>query len=196
VADQFSANSAFSEEKKILTTQWLAYSYFCSEFQVRTMKVGKRIRLNRIFSDPSGRLCSVAIDHFIGYGKLTPGDFSPGAKIVYDPESIMWATRVGIECGADVIKVGYTGDVASFRQVVESSPVPLIAAGGPEARNLREALDTMAAVIEAGGLGATIGPNVWGVKPVTEALQAFKAVILNRVSPAMALEVVGLTGSE
>ena len=37
------------------------------------MNVGKRIRLNRIFSHPSGRLCSVAIDHFIGYGKLTPG---------------------------------------------------------------------------------------------------------------------------
>jgi hypothetical protein len=73
MADQFSANSAFSEEKKILTTQWLAYSYFCSEFQVQTMNIGKRIRLNRIFSHPSGRLCSVAIDHFIGYGKLMPG---------------------------------------------------------------------------------------------------------------------------
>jgi fructose-bisphosphate aldolase, class I len=274
---------------------------------MRTMNIGKRIRLNRIFSHLSGRLCSVAIDHFIGYGKLTPGgglsnlpealrkimaavpgavtmckgtamscwepyaggvplilqagcftaddrviesmtdpeecvrlgadaiaiaigifgpnegkflkmlgagvaaaarfdlpviahiyprDFSQGAKIVHDPESIMWATRVGIECGADVIKVGYTGDVASFRQVVESSPVPVIAAGGPKARNLREALDTMAAVVEAGGLGATIGRNVWGVKPVTEALRAFKAVILDRVSPATALEAVGLTGSE
>src|ERR1700680_3842383 len=37
------------------------------------MNIGKRVRLNRIFSHSSGRLCSVAIDHFIGYGKLTPG---------------------------------------------------------------------------------------------------------------------------
>jgi len=31
------------------------------------MNVGKQVRLNRLFSHPSGRLCSVAIDHFIGY---------------------------------------------------------------------------------------------------------------------------------
>ena len=271
------------------------------------MNICKRVRLNRIFSHPSGRLCSVAIDHFIGYGKLTPGgglsnlpdalkkvvaglpgavtmskgtamncwepyagqvplilqagcftpddrvietmtdpeecvrlgadaiaiaigifgpnegkflkmlgsgvtaaakydlpviahiyprDFAQGGKIVHDPESIMWATRVGIECGVDVIKVGYTGDVASFRQIVESSPVPVIAAGGPKAKNLRAALDAMAEVVEAGGRGATIGRNVWGVEPVTAALKAFKAVILDGVSPEKALAANGLTGSE
>ncbi len=37
------------------------------------MNLGKRIRLNRIFSHPSGRLCSVAVDHFIGYGRLLGG---------------------------------------------------------------------------------------------------------------------------
>ena len=36
------------------------------------MNVGKRVRLNRIFSHPSGRLCSVAVDHFIGYGAGLP----------------------------------------------------------------------------------------------------------------------------
>jgi len=31
------------------------------------MQLGKQIRLNRIFSHPSQRLCSVAVDHFVGY---------------------------------------------------------------------------------------------------------------------------------
>jgi class I fructose-bisphosphate aldolase len=31
------------------------------------MNVGKLVRLNRIFAHPSGRLCSIAVDHFIGY---------------------------------------------------------------------------------------------------------------------------------
>jgi class I fructose-bisphosphate aldolase len=31
------------------------------------MGVGKLVRLNRLFAHPSGRLCSVAIDHFIDY---------------------------------------------------------------------------------------------------------------------------------
>jgi fructose-bisphosphate aldolase, class I len=38
------------------------------------MNIGKQIRLNRIFAHPSGRLCSVAVDHFIAYGQgLPPG---------------------------------------------------------------------------------------------------------------------------
>jgi class I fructose-bisphosphate aldolase len=36
------------------------------------MNTGKLVRLNRIFSHPSGRLCSVAVDHFIGYGEGLP----------------------------------------------------------------------------------------------------------------------------
>lgn len=31
------------------------------------MNVGKTARLNRLFSHPSGRLCSVAVDHFVSY---------------------------------------------------------------------------------------------------------------------------------
>lgn len=36
------------------------------------MGIGKKIRLNRLFSHPSGRLCSIAVDHFIGYGEGLP----------------------------------------------------------------------------------------------------------------------------
>ena len=273
-----------------------------------SMNIGKQIRLNRIFSHPSGRLCSVAVDHFVGYGKLTAGgglsnlsealakiasvkpgavtmskgtamncwapyagkiplivqagcftaddriiesvtnaeecirlgadaiavaigifgpnegrfikilmdhvnaaakyelpviahiyprDFSgPTPKIVFDPEGIMWAARVGIEAGVDVIKVGYTGDVSSFRQVVASSPVPVVAAGGPKAKNLRAALSAMAEVVQAGGRGATIGRNVWGVPQTTAALRAFKAVLLDGKNVETALNAEGLTGEE
>lgn len=31
------------------------------------MGLGKQIRMNRLFANPSGNLCSVAIDHYIGY---------------------------------------------------------------------------------------------------------------------------------
>jgi len=127
---------------------------------------------------------------------IYPRDFSNGAEIVHDPESIMWATRVGIECGADVIKVAYTGDVSSFREIVDSSPVPVIAAGGPKAKNLRAALNAMAEVVTAGGRGATIGRNVWGVSRVAEALRAFKGVILDGKTPDEALRSTGLSGEE
>jgi len=37
------------------------------------MNVGKLVRLNRLFSHPSGRYCSVAVDHFMVYAGGMPG---------------------------------------------------------------------------------------------------------------------------
>ena len=36
------------------------------------MDLAKQIRLSRIFSHPSKRLCSVAVDHFVGYQQRLP----------------------------------------------------------------------------------------------------------------------------
>jgi len=36
------------------------------------MNTGKRVRLNRLFSHPTGRFCSVAVDHFLGYSQGLP----------------------------------------------------------------------------------------------------------------------------
>ncbi|HEY9077571.1 MAG TPA: hypothetical protein VIO61_13645 [Anaerolineaceae bacterium] len=36
------------------------------------MNIGKRIRMNRLFSDPSQNLCTIAIDHFIAYTQTLP----------------------------------------------------------------------------------------------------------------------------
>lgn len=252
------------------------------------MNLGKQIKLNRIFTHPSGRLCSVAIDHFIGYqgglpsgltnlgetleklmagqpdavtmmkgpaktlwpryaGKVPliissvqfraddsyienianpeevalmgadaiavaigvrgpnegrfmkilsdmieqadranlpvvahiyPRDFSAKEpKIVHDPDNIMWAVRCGIESGADVIKVPFTGDAASFRDIISTSPVPVVAAGGPSTPTLEDALKMMALVVESGAHGATIGRNIWGTTSVTGNLLAIKAII-------------------
>jgi class I fructose-bisphosphate aldolase len=119
---------------------------------------------------------------------IYPRDYSNGARIVHDPEHIMWAVRCGIECGADIIKVPYTGDVASYRDIITTSPVPVVAAGGPKTDILVEALRQMGEVIDAGGRGATIGRNIWGAPDPVLALEAFKAVIHTRMEPQEALQ--------
>jgi class I fructose-bisphosphate aldolase len=262
------------------------------------MNLGKLTHLQRIFSHPSGRLCSVAVDHFVGYqaglpaglrnlpqavntlaaarpdavtmlkgtamamwgahaGKIPlivssvcftaddsmievtatpeeamllgadaiavaigvrgpnegrflkilctaveqsarwnlpvvahiyPRDFSGTPKIVHDPENILWAVRCGVECGADVIKVPFTGDAESYREIVASSPVPVVAAGGPKAENLEQALESIALAVSAGARGATLGRNVWGDQNPARALRAFQAVIHDRLAPSAALQ--------
>jgi len=263
------------------------------------MDLAKKIRLNRIFAHPSNRLCSIAVDHFIGYQKglpeglvnlpeilrkvvegrpdaitmhkglaknawepyagrvpliiqavcftaddavietltrpeevlrlgadaiavaiggrgpnegrflklladmveeadriglpviahVYPRDFSKGAAIVFDPENIMWAVRCGIECGADVIKVPFTGDAESFREIISTCPVPVVAAGGPRCEQLQNALETLAKIVASGARGATIGRNIWGTPDPTEAVRACRAVIHDEMSPEAALQV-------
>src|SRR5512142_1032365 len=53
------------------------------------MNIGKLIRLNRIFAHPSGRLCSVAVDHFIGYGQHLP----PGLRQIGPTIAAVMAAR-------------------------------------------------------------------------------------------------------
>jgi fructose-bisphosphate aldolase/2-amino-3,7-dideoxy-D-threo-hept-6-ulosonate synthase len=40
------------------------------------------------------------------------------------------AARVASELGADIVKVNFTGDVDSFRSVVEGCSIPVVVAGG------------------------------------------------------------------
>jgi class I fructose-bisphosphate aldolase len=251
------------------------------------MNIGKRTRLNRLFAHPSGNLCSVAVDHFIGYslglpmglreiqktlaevsgakpdavtmhkgialsswapyaGKIPlilqsviarpddsaceaiaipedavrlgadafavaifvrgasegahirmladqvrqaenfempvichtyPREFSGTARVSFKPEDIAWAVRCALEAGADVIKTPYCGDVASYRQIVNDCPVPVVAAGGPQAENLEAALEMIGEVMESGARGATIGRNVWGFEDIPYAVKAFKRII-------------------
>ena len=268
------------------------------------MSLGKQIRLARLFSHPSGRLCSVAVDHFMGYqeglpeglkdlpetisqivagcpdaitmhvgtalgcwpphaGKVPliiqsilgrpddacdeaiavpedavrlgadafatcafvrgrsegphlsrvaafvrqartwdmpvilhiyPRRYSPDgeATIVWDPDEIAWAVRCGIEVGVDVIKTPFCGDSVSFNQIVSACPVPVVAAGGPKASTLQDALAAGEAVVRSGAAGMTIGRNIWGFPEITKAVVAFKAVIHDQVAAGKAMLQAGI----
>jgi class I fructose-bisphosphate aldolase len=264
------------------------------------MNLGKAIRLHRIFSDPSGRLLSVAVDHFAGYegtmtaglhnlpktiaevaearpdavtmlegtatrcwppyaGKLAliiqMGCFTPDdritetlgsiegivrigadavataigvrgnregyylrvlsdtvtkaerfglpviahiypraydgdtAVIVSDVANIAWAVRCGIECGADIIKVIYPGDPKAFEEIIDSCPVPVVAAGGPRTETFVQALMQADDIINSGASGLTVGRNVWAPDRNTfVAVTAYKLVVHDRVAPQKAVE--------
>lgn len=252
------------------------------------MGLGKRVRLNRLFGHASGRMCSVAVDHFVAYhlgmpegladlprvigavvagapdaitmtkgtalscwapfaGRIpfivqsvaarpddsadeqlsTPEDAvrvgadafaivaylrgpseaahirrvanavrdaerwdmpvivhtyarrftSDGAEISFRPEDTAWAVRCAIEAGVDVVKVPYCGDVASYTQIVDSCPLPVVAAGGPKAGSLQEALAMAREVVASGARGMTVGRNIWGFPDVTRAVEEFKTVV-------------------
>ena len=251
------------------------------------MGIGKNVRLNRLFSHRSGRLCSITVDHFIGYGEgipaglahirstleaivaarpdavtmhrgiaasawepfagkvpfilqstiarpddsaceqiaepadavrmgadafavaafvrgpteaahlrtvaqcvkaaehydmpvithIYPRNFSDSVRISFAPEDIAWAVRCALECGSDVVKVPYCGNVIAYAQIVADCPVPIVAAGGPKAGTLGEALEMLHQVVASGARGATIGRNVWSHERITDVIQAMKLVV-------------------
>ncbi|MGO8183017.1 aldolase, partial [Rhizobium leguminosarum] len=91
-----------------------------------------------------------------------PRDFSDGGKIVFTPDEIAYAVRIGFEAGVYVIKVGYTGDFESFRETVATCPIPVVISGGPKTDTLLGALVHTSEALRAGAKGAVVGRNLWG----------------------------------
>jgi len=97
--------------------------------------------------------------------------------VTHNPEDIFYAVRMALEMGADVIKVPFTGDAASFRDIVAVTPVPVVTAGGPTCETLDDAANMVREVVRSGAAGSTIGRNVWGFPDATEAVKRLKAVM-------------------
>jgi fructose-bisphosphate aldolase/2-amino-3,7-dideoxy-D-threo-hept-6-ulosonate synthase len=79
----------------------------------------------------------------------------------HDARAVAHAARLGAELGADIVKTNYTGDMESFREVVEACPVPVIIAGGPKASTIESILRMVYDSLRAGGAGVSIGRNVF-----------------------------------
>lgn len=94
------------------------------------------------------------------------------------PEDIFYAVRVGLELGADAVKVPFTGDVLSFQDIVRQTPIPIVCAGGPQCDTLGDALTMVRKIVESGAAGATMGRNVWGFPPVTETTVQIRRILL------------------
>lgn len=107
---------------------------------------------------------------------LSSGDEK--TTVTHDPEDIFYAVRMGLEQGADVIKVPYTGDEASFADIVEETPVPVVAAGGPKCETLDEAVAMMRSVARTGAAGATVGRNVWEFPDIPRAIRELTEAIV------------------
>jgi fructose-bisphosphate aldolase / 2-amino-3,7-dideoxy-D-threo-hept-6-ulosonate synthase len=106
-------------------------------------------------------------------------------------EVVGHAARIGAELGADIIKTNYTGTIESFKQVIESCPVPVLIAGGPKCKSPLEVLQTTSDSIKAGGAGLSIGRNVFQCDNQTLIVKALSAIVHKGASVEQALKILG-----
>jgi 2-amino-4,5-dihydroxy-6-oxo-7-(phosphonooxy)heptanoate synthase len=87
------------------------------------------------------------------------------------------AARVAADLGAAVIKTAYTGDEASYRNVVDAvAPVPVVVAGGPLV-NLEAAFETAAAAVQAGAQGVAYGRAIFESDDPGGTLNALRDIV-------------------
>ncbi len=119
--------------------------------------------------------------------------YARGPKISngYDPKNVAHCVRVGVELGADIVKIAYTGDVESFARAVEVSCVPVVIAGGPKMNSTRDVLQMVYDSLEAGGAGISIGRNVFQHPNRAKLVSALRAIVHENSSVDDALQIVG-----
>ena len=104
----------------------------------------------------------------------------PRGKAILNPndvEVVAHAARAGAELGADIIKTNYTGDIDSFRCVVEGCPVPVVIAGGPKTETDMEFLQMIEGALQAGARGVAIGRNVFQASDPVKMTLAIAAIV-------------------
>jgi len=116
-----------------------------------------------------------------------------GPKVTNEhaPEVVAHAARLGAELGADIIKTNYTGDVNTFRNVVECCPAPVVIAGGPKAKTAKDTLEMTADALGAGSAGLSIGRNVFQHENQIAMVKALSAMVHNGASVEEALKILG-----
>lgn len=107
--------------------------------------------------------------------EVIPGGFADKAR--HTPELIAQGARIAAEAGADYVKTLYTGDPASFRQVVEGCYVPVVILGGDKAESERQLLESLAGALDVGAAGAAMGRNIWSHARPERITAALAAVI-------------------
>lgn len=79
-----------------------------------------------------------------------------------DAETLAYAARLGLELNCDAIKIKYSGDVESFKKVVQvAGHTKVFVVGGPKTESEAELEQTTREIIEAGAAGLAVGRNIW-----------------------------------
>ncbi len=77
---------------------------------------------------------------------------------------VAYSARLGLELGADFIKIPYTGDPESFKWVVESAGKSRVLVSGGVKRDEAEFLKDVEDFMKVGTCGIAVGRNVWQSK--------------------------------
>ena len=118
----------------------------------------------------------------------------PKIKSEFEPKVVEHCARLGEELGADVVKVPYTGEVESFRKVVEGCCIPVVIAGGPKMEKPRDIVEMAYSSIQAGGAGLSVGRNIFQADDPTRLVKALHGIVHEGWNIEQAVDLIKTNG--
>jgi len=99
--------------------------------------------------------------------------------------------RLCAELGADIVKTNWPGDAAGFAKLVEAANgIPVVLAGGSRLSD-EELLRRMEEAMDAGGIGCSVGRNIFMHESPESITRALSRVIRERWTAEKALAALG-----
>ena len=96
------------------------------------------------------------------------------------PDVTAYAARVGLEVGADIVKVKYHSDVESLKHIVASAGKTQVVFSGGSHVPEEDFLAMVRNVKASGALGMAVGRNIWQSEDPLKITQEVKKVLFSR----------------
>lgn len=92
-------------------------------------------------------------------------------------EVLSYASRIGLEIGADIIKIPYNGNKKDFEWIVKSAgKTKVVMSGGPK-RDKKGFFQDVKDILEVGAIGIAVGRNIWQDKSPLKISQELSKII-------------------
>jgi fructose-bisphosphate aldolase, class I len=94
-------------------------------------------------------------------------------------ELTAYAARIGLELGADIVKLQYPGSVQALQHAVEAAGLTKVVVSGGKKETEEEFLSVAKEVMQAGAAGMAVGRNIWQHKNPLELTKKLKEIIFH-----------------
>jgi class I fructose-bisphosphate aldolase len=102
---------------------------------------------------------------------------------------VAYAARLGLEVGADAVKIKYSGDPESFKWAIKcAGKVKVFMSGGPKAASEADFLKQVRGALDAGATGLAVGRNVWQSSDPLRMARALRRLVIENRSVEEALQ--------
>nr|QBM01342.1 fructose-bisphosphate aldolase class 1 [uncultured archaeon] len=107
-----------------------------------------------------------------------------------DSNTLAYAARIGLELGADMIKMKYNHNPDSLRWIIESAGKTRVVIAGGLKEDEEQILSDIKEVMSAGATGLAIGRNIWQHENPLKMAKAVREMIFGNISVEKALKIL------